>query len=160
MSIPFVTVPPANAPRRAHLRSVTEAILAVALTAVLGLSFWLFTGEPLGTDSPDVTVPVTNDPAAAARGEILASDTGCLACHTIDGTPSTGPTWKGIAGSSRPLESGETVTADDAYLDLAIVDPLAQIVQGYDPVMPTTYSEQLTGDEISDLVEYIKSLAS
>lgn len=145
------------------MRNLNEAVLAVALTGILGLGFWLFAADSPNVDSdggdPNDNV-IEVDPAAAARGEILASDIGCLACHTVDGTPSTGPTWKGLAGTPRPLESGETVVADDTYLTLSIVDPTAQVVAGFDPVMPSTYSDQLTQDEIGDLVEYIQSLAA
>ncbi len=142
------------------MRRGTEAVLAAALTLILGVGFWLFTGESIGNGQTDTTVAIEFDDAAAARGETLASESGCLACHTIDGTPGTGPTWKGLAGSSRPLESGETVTADDAYLTLAIIDPNAQVVEGFNPVMPTDYAQSLTDDEVTDLVEYIKSLGS
>jgi cytochrome c oxidase subunit 2 len=78
----------------------------------------------------------------------------------VDGTPGSGPTWKGVAGSSTPLVSGETVIADDAYLANSIVDPGSQVVQGFDNIMPPDYGESLTDQEVSDLVEYIKSLAS
>lgn len=135
-------------------------MLALALTAVLGLGFWLFADDATVDDDggPD-SGPIQVDTAAAARGETLSMDTGCLACHTVDGTPSTGPTWKGLAGSSRPLASGETVDADTIYLTLSIMDPTNQVVAGFDPVMPTTYADQLSEGEISDLVEYIQSLA-
>ncbi len=142
------------------MRGLSEAVLAVLLVGLLGVGFWLFARDsassPNGGSAPEV---IEVDPEAAARGEVLASDTGCLACHTVDGTPSTGPTWKGLAGSSRPLTDGTTVSADDTYLTLAIVDPNSQVVAGFDPVMPTTYADQLSEDEITDLVEYIQSLA-
>lgn len=130
------------------------------MTAVLGLGFWLFADDATVGDGngPD-SGPIEVDPEAAARGEILATDTGCLACHTVDGTPSTGPTWKGVARSSRPLATGETVTANQNYLTLSIVDPNVQVVAGYDAVMPTTYADQLSERDIGDLVEYIQSLA-
>ena len=35
----------------------------------------------------------------------------------------------------------------------------SQVVSGFEPVMPTTYSDQLSQEEINDLVEYIKSLS-
>lgn len=135
-------------------------MVALGLTAVLGLAFWLFAddrtvGDDIGPDSG----PVEVDPEAAARGEMLSTDTGCLTCHTVDGTPSSGTTWKGLAGSSRPLVSGETVTADENYLTLSIVDPNSQVVAGFDAVMPTTYADQLSEADIDDLVEYIQSLA-
>ncbi|MDP9494167.1 MAG: cytochrome c [Actinomycetota bacterium] len=136
-----------------------EGALALAVTLVLGAGLWLFTGEPVGDEPSGSTIPIVVDTEAAARGQTLASDTGCLACHTIDGVVSTGPTWKGVAGGTRPLVSGEQVVADNSYLFNSIIDPPSQVVAGYDPVMPATYSEQLTEQEINDLVEYIKSLS-
>jgi cytochrome c551/c552 len=140
------------------MRSWAEGALALGVTVVLGLGLWLFTGEPIGAGSTQTTVAIVFDVEAAARGEVLAAETGCLACHAIDGTTSTGPTWKGLAGASRPLTSGESVVANDAYLFNSIVNPNSQAVAGFEPVMPTTYSETLTEAEINDLVEYIKSL--
>lgn len=141
------------------MRSWVEAVLAVVVMVVVGGSLFLFTGESLGGEPSATTTPVTVDPEAATRGEEVANSTGCLACHTIDGTTGSGPTWKGLAGSSRPLEDGSVVPADDAYLHTSIVDPGAQVVAGFDNIMPTGYEDQLTEQEISDLVEYIKSLS-
>lgn len=135
-----------------------EGALALGLTIVLGLGLWLFTGESIGAAPTDSTTAIDFDIEAAARGETISADSGCLACHTIDGTTGTGPTWKGLAGASRPLVTGESVLADDAYLFSSIVDPAAQVVAGFDAVMPTTYSETLSEDEINDLVQYIRSL--
>jgi cytochrome c oxidase subunit 2 len=142
------------------MRSWAEGILALVIVLGLGAALFLFSGETLGDESTATTEPITVDPDAAVRGEIIASRTGCLACHTVDGTPGSGPTWKGVAGTSRPLISGETVIADDAYLTNSIVDPGSQVVQGFDNIMPPDYGESLTDQEVSDLVEYIKSLAS
>ena len=140
---------------------MSEAILAVTVVVVLGFALYLFSGADLGSNgNPDDTVPeVIVDPEAAARGMQMANDSGCLACHSVDGTPNTGPTWKGVAGSSRPLESGESVVADAAYLFNSIIDPASQVVQGFAAVMPATYSDSLTEDDINDLVAYIQSLA-
>lgn len=141
------------------MRSWVEAVLAISVTAVLGVSLFLFSGESLGDDTPtETTIPITVDSQSAARGEILSADAGCVACHSADGTPGTGPTWKGVAGATRPLETGESVVADDLYLFRSITDPMAQVVAGYDNVMPTTFADTLSDQEISDLVEYIKSL--
>jgi cytochrome c oxidase subunit 2 len=143
------------------MKSWAEGALAIVVTLVLGAGLWLFTGEPVvGDETTDSTTAVVVDSEAAARGEALASATGCLACHTIDGTTGAGPTWKGVAGASRPLTSGEQVVADDAYLFNSIVDPPSQVVLGFESdVMPQIFADQLTVDEINDLVEYIKSLS-
>ena len=142
------------------MRTWGEGILAVLIVVIIGFALFLSTGQSLGGGTTQNTVPVAADPEAASRGAVLAEGTGCLVCHSPDGTPGSGPTWKGVAGSSRPLESGETVIADDEYLHTSIVDPAGQILAGYDDVMPDDYGTQLTAEEISDLVEYIKSLAA
>jgi len=143
------------------MRTWAEGILATAVVVAIGLAMFLATGESLTGDSATTTIPVTADPEAAMRGAVLAEGTGCLQCHSVDGTPgSSGPTWKGVAGSSRPLETGETVIADDDYLRRSIVDPYTELLAGYTDVMPDTYGTQLTPEEIDDLVEYIKSLAA
>ena len=143
------------------MRSWAEGVLALVVVAGLGLAMILFTGESITDDGPDTTnPPMEFDAEAAARGAVLAEGTACLQCHTQDGSSATGPTFKGLAGSQRPLSTGEFVVADDSYLFNSIVDPSSQIVQGFDDVMPSTFSEQLTEAEIEDLIAFIKSLAS
>lgn len=141
------------------MSSWTEGALALLVVVAFGAGLFLFTGESLGDDTTDTTAPITVDPDAAARGAVLAEGQGCLNCHTTDGRPATGPTWAGLAGSLRPLTNGDEVLADDPYLFNSIVDPSAQVVDGYDDVMPKFYSDQLDETQINDLVEYMKSLA-
>jgi mono/diheme cytochrome c family protein len=140
------------------MRSWAEGVLALVVVAGLGMAMILFSDGP-GTGPGTTAPPVEFDAEAAARGAVLAEGTGCLQCHTQDGSSATGPTFKGLAGSQRPLSSGEFVLADDSYLFNSIVDPSSQIVQGFDDVMPSTFQEQLTETEIDDLIAFIKSLA-
>lgn len=137
-----------------------EGALALFVVLLLGIGLFLYSGQSLGGDG-EVIETIAVDPAAAARGEDLAEGVGCLQCHTTDGTLiATGPTWKGLAGSTRPLTSGEEVVADDSYLFNSIIDPDNQIVEGYEAVMPTFYANDLDDSQIEDLVEFIKSLAA
>jgi mono/diheme cytochrome c family protein len=143
------------------MRHWMEGVLAAAIVLGLGLGLFLYRGEPLPSDGSEGTSPpVTFDQEAAARGAVLAEGTACLQCHTIDGSSATGPTWKGLAGSDRPLTTGEFVRADDSYLFNSIVDPSSQVVEGFDDVMPSSFAGQLAEAEIDDLIAYIKSLAS
>ena len=144
------------------MNSWTEGALALIVVVALGLGLFLFTGETIGGEegSAENPQPIVVDPEAAARGEVLAEGQGCLQCHTIDGQLASGPSWKGVAGSTRPLVSGEEVLADDAYLFSSIVDPHSQVVEGYEPIMPEFYAQQLDEQQINDLVEYVKSLAA
>jgi cytochrome c oxidase subunit II len=92
----------------------------------------------------------------ADEGRDIADDSGCMSCHR-DGGGGIGPDWQGLAGSTVTLDDGSTVVADDAYLTLAITDPDAQIVEGYDIRMP---SNDLGDDDVAAIVAYIQSLAT
>jgi cytochrome c1 len=54
------------------------------------------------------------------------------------------------------LTDGTTVIADDEYLTVAIVDPSAQLVDGYNLRMP---ANNLTDAEVADIVAFIDTLA-
>lgn len=95
---------------------------------------------------------------AADRGKELAQQNGCLSCHTIDGSRSVGPTWQGLYDSKVTLADGQTVKADEPYLRESIVAPGAKIVQGFPNIMPPAYGQQLTAQQINDLIAYIESL--
>lgn len=125
------------------------AIIAVAIPMVIIASSLTGSGS---TAAP----PATDSPGGGDQPP--AASVACLACHTSDGTDSVGPTWLGLAGSDRDLESGETVVADDAYLRESIVDPSAKIVAGFSPIMPEGYEDQLSEEEINELISYINSL--
>ena len=105
-----------------------------------------------------ITVPVTA--AAVAKGKALASSNGCQGCHTIDGTSSTGPTWKGLAGSKVKLKSGGTLIATDSYLVGVITDPSKLNVAGYDPgVMAEVIPPgKISQSQAEAIVAYIKTL--
>jgi cytochrome c oxidase subunit 2 len=92
-------------------------------------------------------------------GAQIAQSQGCLGCHSTDGSPLVGPTWLGVYGSEEELQDGTTVLADEAYIKRSIVEPGAQITQGYDNLMPATYEGTLSSEEINALVAYIESLA-
>jgi cytochrome c oxidase subunit 2 len=89
-------------------------------------------------------------------GKSLVAQNGCGACHSIDGSRLTGPTWLGLFGSQVHLADGRTVTADEAYLTESVVDPNAKIVLGFPGgVMPKF---ALTPDQVKDIVSYIETL--
>jgi cytochrome c551/c552 len=140
------------------MRNWAEGVFALGIIVGLAAALFMFSGETLGEGNTDTTAPITVDPDAAVRGEIIAGRAGCLACHTTDGSSGSGPTWRGVAGSSRPLQSGEVVIAGDVYLTNSILDPGSQVVVGFDNIMPPDFADSLTGGEVGDLVEYIKSL--
>jgi cytochrome c oxidase subunit II len=94
----------------------------------------------------------------AAMGQRVAAQSGCLRCHTVDGTPHIGPTFAGLYGAEIPLADGHQVVADEKYLTESMMDPAARVHLGFRPVMPG-YQGLLGAVEIGAVVEYIRTLA-
>ena len=92
-----------------------------------------------------------------ARGRDVAAKNGCLACHTLDGQRHVGPTWSRLFESRVTLADGRSVVADEAYLTRSMMDPNADVVAGFNPVMPS-YRGHLSAEEAGALVELIRSL--
>ena len=97
---------------------------------------------------------------AGTGGEGLYTSLGCLGCHSIDGSASSGPTLKGVFNSMETLTNGQKVKADEQYLLESILDPDKQIVKGYEPgVMSAVIQKgQVPQDQAQALVDYIKTL--
>lgn len=90
-------------------------------------------------------------------GGLLYKRRGCAQCHSVDGAAGTGPTFKNVFGSRHALASGGEVEVEENYIRESILEPQAKIVAGYQPVMPT-YKGKLTDQDITAIIEYIKSL--
>lgn len=98
----------------------------------------------------------------AAFGERIYSRRGCNACHSVDGSKATGPTWKGVWGSTEQFVDGGSVTVEGAegenYIKESILNPNAKIVAGYAGVGMPSFQGQLNDEQITAIIEYIKTL--
>ena len=92
----------------------------------------------------------------AQRGEKLFTQLACITCHNAD-SQGRGPVLNGVWGHTVQLANGNTVTADAAYVRESILNPMAKIVAGYQPLMPT-FQGQVTEEQLLALTEYIKGL--
>lgn len=117
------------------------------------------------TAKTKTSAPKTSAPATADKGHQLYASLGCSNCHTVDGSKSIGPTFKGLAGSKVKLKDGSTVTANSGYLLQSIVAPTADVVKGFPNVMvsgvgPTSGIPpgSVSAEDAQALVAYIKSL--
>jgi len=90
------------------------------------------------------------------KGQLLVSQNGCAACHSINGAVGIGPTWFGLFGSDVELTDGTTVTADEAFITESIRNPEAKIVAGFETQKMVQYT--FTDEEIAAIVAYIKTL--
>jgi mono/diheme cytochrome c family protein len=118
-------------------------------------------GPVVGTD---ITKQLPTGDAAA--GEALATSQACTACHIA---APTGPAWLatadqpgiGTRAGQRFSEAGYSGTATTAeqYLFEAIALPNVFIVSGYpENVMPGTYANSLTDQDMADLIAYLMTL--
>jgi cytochrome c oxidase subunit 2 len=91
-------------------------------------------------------------------GPKLYQEKGCFACHSTDGSPRVGPTFKGLFGKKEEVSSGgkrETVVVDEAFIRKFISEPNLVHIEGYPPIMPKI---SMTNEELAALVDYIKGL--
>lgn len=117
------------------------------------------------TSQADYDAWVKEQAAAAAAllaqggpeaGRALASQNGCSACHSVDGSRLTGPTWRGLFGAQVTLSDGTKVTADEPYLTESIADPGAKVVEGFPAGIMPKFS--FTDAQVKDIVAYLETL--
>ncbi len=92
------------------------------------------------------------------RGGKWYTTYGCSACHSLDGTPSVGPTWQGLYGSEIRFDDGSTAVANDDYLYNSIRNPADHIVEGFQNLMPANVAADMTDAQVSDVIRFIESL--
>ena len=93
----------------------------------------------------------------AAHGRDVASTNGCFACHSMDGSSATGPTWLDIWGGTVELDDGTTRIRDEAYIRKSILDPHAEIVLGYSATMTPS---ELTEEDLQSILNFMQVLKS
>lgn len=91
---------------------------------------------------------LTGDPVS---GEALYTAKGCMACHSLDGSSLVGPSYVGLG--DRAGTTIEGLSAEE-YVYQSIIKPCDFVVDGFTCVMPQNYEEQLTPQEIVDLMAY------
>jgi cytochrome c oxidase subunit II len=83
----------------------------------------------------------------AADGEAVFTENDCGACHTLSEAGTNGTVGPDLDNISR---------ADDEYIEESIVNPNADVIQGFPRgVMPGNFREQLSPQELDALVKYL-----
>jgi cbb3-type cytochrome c oxidase subunit III len=92
--------------------------------------------------------PVPGD-TPAERGANIFQGLGCVACHMINGD-----------GGAVGPELTNVYDKGEDYIKESILMPNAVLSEGYQGnIMPQTFGEQLSDDNLNDIVAYFKSLA-
>ncbi len=89
-------------------------------------------------------------------GAKLYNQKGCVACHSLDGSPKVGPTFKGLFSKAENLEDGSTVNVDENYLRESVVNPNVKIVKGFPKGVMPAFQGQVSEEELTGIIEFIK----
>ena len=89
--------------------------------------------------------------------DLFENKLGCASCHA-GGPAQRGARLEGIFNKDVKLVGGDAVKADEAYIRNSILNPSSQVVEGFQPIMPT-FKGQVTEEQLVGLVAYIKSLS-
>ncbi|GAB4426858.1 MAG: hypothetical protein Kow0031_06740 [Anaerolineae bacterium] len=101
--------------------------------------------------------------ANAAAGEelfnekLIGTQPGCVTCHSLEeGVVMVGPSLAGIGTTAGTRVAGQS--AED-YLKASITHPDEHVVDGFDAgTMPAALADELSEQQVSDLVAYLMSL--
>lgn len=89
----------------------------------------------------------------AKAGATLFTAQGCGGCHALADAGTTG-------GTGPDLDEG-LAGKDEAFIEESIVDPSAEITEGFqDGIMPPSYGQSLTPAELDSLVKYLAEVTN
>ena len=134
-------------------------------------SFDIFCAEYCGVGHSDMTTSVEVlseeeyaqwsqplEPSTEPRGLVILDEQGCTGCHSLDGSDGIGPSLFELAGQPRQVTAdGKTfeLTIDGEYLKRAIREPEAEIVNGFDPIMPDYDEVTMSNEDLQAVVDYL-----
>jgi mono/diheme cytochrome c family protein len=104
--------------------------------------------EPAPGPPPPTTTAAEQPSGSPEAGKAVFASAGCGGCHAFAAAGSSGATGPNLDESL----SGK----DTEYIRRAIVDPNADVPEGYSPgVMPQTYEDQLSPKQLDELVAFL-----
>jgi len=119
-----------------------------------------YRGEAKVAAAPGTATAERKRTAPRPDGAALVQSKGCLGCHSTDGTPKVGPTFKGLFGKKETvIHGGKEVeaVADEAFIHHKLLEPEEARIKGFPPIMPSQKG-LLTDAEIASIIEYLKTL--
>jgi cytochrome c oxidase subunit 2 len=92
----------------------------------------------------------------ALEGRKLFLKLQCVSCHSGN-SRARAPILEDLYRRPVRLRDGREVDADDDYLRRSILRPAAEIVEGFEPIMPT-FQGQVSEEDVIKLIAFIRSL--
>lgn len=128
--------------------------LVTVLILVLGLV--ACGGEPAPAGEGAGAGDVAAGEALFNQGSI-GTQAGCMACHSLaPGVTLVGPSLGNIGADAGSRVSGQSA---EEYLRQSIVEPNAYVLEGFGQgIMPAGYGDELSAQQLNDLVAFLQSL--
>jgi cytochrome c oxidase subunit 2 len=121
-----------------------------------GMGGWVYVMEQRDFDNW-LSGNVSGQTPVEEGKDLFTNKLGCASCHA-GGPAQRGAKLENLYGTQVKLTGGGTVTADDNYIRNSILNPTSQVVEGFQPIMPT-FKGQVTEEQLNALVAYVKSLS-
>jgi mono/diheme cytochrome c family protein len=103
---------------------------------------------------PQTTTQGSGPAGNATAGAALFKSQGCDGCHTFKPAGSTakvGPDLDDLAASAKKANQGSL----EEFTHESIANPGAYVAPGYQNIMPTTFGQTLSAQQLADLVAYL-----
>jgi mono/diheme cytochrome c family protein len=112
-------------------------------------------GSTTGSPTADASITGDTTRGAALFTQSVNGAPSCSTCHTLDGSTLVGPSLKGFAAVASTRVAG--MSAAD-YAHNSVMQPASYIVSGFPNLMYGQYAQQLSPQQIADLVAYLLTL--
>lgn len=137
-----------------------------------GRDMWVFCAEYCGDDHSRMAATLRVVPRNIYEQKIEAWNadlppielgqrlwaTRCATCHSVDGGPGTGPTWRNSYGYEVVLNDGTRLIRDANYLRESIYVPNAKVVAGYAANMPS-FQGQIDERGLDGIIAFMRSIS-
>jgi cytochrome c oxidase subunit 2 len=124
-------------------------------------SYMLSKVEVLSQEDFDAWYYADNPLANSAEAGLkLIQANGCVACHSIDGTPLVGPSFKGLLNSTKSVITDgkkREIIADEDYIKESIYNPSKDVVENFPKVM-ISYKASINEEQLKAIIAYLKSI--
>ena len=121
-----------------------------------GMGGWVYVMEQRDFDNW-LSGNVSGQTPVEEGKDLFTNKLGCASCHA-GGPQQRGAKLENVFNTDVKLVGGATVKADEQYIRNSILNPTSQVVEGFQPIMPT-FKGQVTEEQLNSLVAYIKSLS-
>jgi cytochrome c oxidase subunit 2 len=121
-----------------------------------GMGGWVYVMEQRDFDNW-LSGNVSGQTPVEEGRDLFTNKLGCASCHA-GGPAQRGAKLENVFNTDVHLVGGGTVKADENYIRNSILNPTSQVVEGFQPIMPT-FKGQVTEEQLNALVAYIKSLS-